>query len=145
METLSSAARKEPLRTRTVQEQHQQEHATERRDLRMCVGDECFVAGATVREVGGTVGGRIQREVQRVDRSETGCDPDDQEREHQAHTEHGDEDADGEEDLLPELAHPLQHGRIDDRVVERERHLEDAEDDAEEQCLGAAVEEGDHQ
>ncbi len=128
-----------------VQEEHQQEHAAECRDLRMRVGDQGLVAGIPVREVCGSVRRRVQREVECRDGAEPGRDPHDREREHQTHTEDGDEDADGEEDPLPELAHPAQHGRVDDRIVERQRNLEDAEDHAEEQSLRAAVEERHHE
>ena len=48
--------------------------------------------------------------------------------EDQTHTEHGDEHTDREEDFLPELAHPAQHGGVDDRVVEGRADLENAED-----------------
>ena len=90
-----------------AQEQHQQEHAAERGDLRVRVGEQRFVAGAAVGEVRGVVGRRVQRQVERLDRGEAGGDPHDDQREDQAHAEHGDDDADGEEDLLPELAHPF--------------------------------------
>ena len=49
-------------------------------------------------------------------------------REDQPHAEDGDQDADGQEDLLPEAAHPPQDGGVDDRVVEGQRDLEDRQD-----------------
>ena len=49
-------------------------------------------------------------------------------REEQPHAEDGDDDAEGQEEPLPPRVHPAQHGRIDDRVVERQRDLEDGQD-----------------
>ena len=71
--------------------------------------------------------------------------PDDQQREDQPHAEHGDRDADGQEDLLPERAHPHQHGGVDDRVVEGQRHLEHGEDRDHGKPGRAAVEEAERE
>ena len=80
---------------------------------------------------------RVQCQANRLDRTQPriGRRPHDQQREHQAHTEDGDHDADGEEHPPPEQAHPAQDRRVDDRVVERQRDLQDAEDQHQEHGL----------
>jgi hypothetical protein len=128
-----------PALEEPVQEEHEQEHAAERGDLRVGLVEQ---VGVRRRIVGRAL---LQRQGQRLHRVQPGRHRHDDQREHQAHPEHRDQDADGQEDPLPEGAHPVQHGGVDHRVVERQRDLEDAQDRAEDETLHAGVEEGDHQ
>ncbi|MPL94347.1 hypothetical protein SDC9_40500 [bioreactor metagenome] len=95
------------------QRHHHQEGATEGRDRDMGRADDAGVFG-------GARGG----EVERLERADAGGDHHDQQREQDAHAEDGDEDAPGQEAVLPGGAHVLQPVRVDDRVVEGERNLE---------------------
>lgn len=87
-----------PVLEDEVEEDHQQEHATERGDRRVRVGDQLLI---TV-----LVG---EREIDRVPRIQFRGDGDDHDGEDQPHAEDGDQHADGEEDLLPEGVHLLQY------------------------------------
>ena len=116
------------LREGEAEEQHHQECTAERRDLRMCVGDQRLISRAPV-------GRRVERQVEGFDRSETSGHPDDRQREEYTHAKHGNENTHREEDLLPELAHLLEDRGIDDRVVKRQRNLQDTENDAKRQSL----------
>jgi hypothetical protein len=69
-----------------------------------------------------------EREVDGLDRPELGAEGDDHDGEDQPHAEHGDQDADREEDFLPEGTHLLQDSGVDHRVVEGQRDLEDGQD-----------------
>ena len=122
-----------------VQEQHPEERAAEGVDLRAGLGHDVAVGAGLVRVT------LLECEHERLPHPDLRSEADDEKREDEAHAEHGDEDADGEEDLLPEPAHLAQHGGVDHRVVERERHLEDAEEDAQDQSIPTAVDPGSHQ
>src|SRR3546814_3643796 len=60
----------------------------------------------------------------RIDRPDTRSDHDDQQRKDDAHAEYGDQDAPGEEPLLPDGRHVLEFVGIDDGIVEGERDFE---------------------
>ena len=113
-----------------VQEHHQQEHAAEGRDRGVgrleVLGVELLVVEGLVDHV--------------RDRQPRGR-RDDHDREHEPHPEDRDQDAPGQEDLLPARAHPLEDVRVDDRVVERDRDLEDREEQDDQPDLGAPQDE----
>ncbi|MNT24409.1 hypothetical protein D3C72_1598780 [compost metagenome] len=52
----------------------------------------------------------------------------DDQRKQQTHAEDGDDDADAQEQALPELVPVLQHRGVDHRVVERQRDFHHAQD-----------------
>lgn len=106
-----------PVLEDEVEEDHQQEHAAEGGDRRVGVGHQLLVLVLVV-----------EREPYRFDRTDLGADGDDHDREDQAHAEDRDQDADGEEDLLPEGIHLLQDPGVDHGVVEGNRYLEDGQD-----------------
>lgn len=112
-----------------VEEDHQQEHATEGGDGRVSVRDQLLVHVL--------VG---HGEIDGLDGPDLGTDRHDDHGEDQAHAEHGDEDTDGEEDLLPEGIHLLQDSGVDHRVVEGQRDLEDGEDRHDPKCGPSPVE-----
>ena len=62
-----------------------------------------------------------------VDQAKPGGGGDDHQRKQQAHAEHRHQDADGEEQFAPERVPMAQHGGVDHRVVERQRHFQHAE------------------
>ena len=66
------------------------------------------------------------KESERCDckRRERDCSRDDEYRQHHARQYHCDEYPPGEEALLPERAHVLEHARIHHGIIERERYLE---------------------
>lgn len=112
-----------------VEEDHQQEHATEGGDRGMRVRDQLLV----------TVG-LVEREVHRLDGTELRADRDDDDGEDQPHAEDGDQHTDREEDLLPEGIHLLQDSGVDHRVVEGQRDLEDGKDRDDPECCPSVVE-----
>nr|WP_275423928.1 hypothetical protein [Virgisporangium aurantiacum] len=81
----------------------------------------------------------VDRQVERVGRADTGGDGHQEQWEDQTHPQHGDHDADGEEQGLPALRHPAQDRRVHHRVVEGERDLQDRQDDHEHDDRPAAV------
>ena len=99
-----------------VQEDQQQEHAAERRHFRV-----------VIRQVHRVLLRILQGHVPHVHQAQIGRHSDDHEREQQAHTEHGDDDADAQEQLFPELVPRFQYGGVDHRVVERQRDFHDRE------------------
>jgi hypothetical protein len=86
---------------------------------------------------------RVGRHVPDVEQAQAGRDRDDQQREQQAHAEHGDQDADRQEQLAPEFVPVAQHRGVDDRVVEGQRHFQHAQHGRDpqrlQQAAGAAV------
>jgi hypothetical protein len=115
-----------------VEEDQQQEGAAEGRHLGVLGGQ---LARVLVR--------RVDRHVPDVDQAQPGRDRHDQQREHQAHAEHGHQDADRQEQLAPEFVPVAQDGRVDHRVVEGQRHFKHAQHRRDPQRLhqaaGAAV------
>src|SRR5881392_3541219 len=99
-----------------VKENEQQESAAEGRHFGMVGGQMARVLGRGV-----------ERHVPDIDQAEAGGGGDDYQREQQAHAEHGHQDPDREEQLTPERVPGAQNGGVDDRVVERERHFQDAQ------------------
>jgi hypothetical protein len=69
----------------------------------------------------------LERHVPDVDQAQAGGQGHDQQREQQAHAEHGDDDADGQEQFLPERVPVAQDGGIDHRVIEGQRHFKHAQ------------------
>ncbi len=98
--------------------EHNQEGAAERVDDR---GGLREFVGVQVRVV--------QRQVDDLGETEVGRELDDEDRQREADQEYGDEDADGHERELPARAEPLEQLAVHNRVVERERHLQDRQDD----------------
>ena len=70
---------------------------------------------------------------ERVDRADAGGDDDDQQREDDAHAEDGDDDAPGQEPVLPDRRHVLELVGIHDGIVEGERNLQHRENGADEE------------
>ncbi len=70
----------------------------------------------------------VQREVEDLERAQMSGDGDDDDREQQAHPEDRDQNADSQEDLLPEIVHPAQDRRVDHSIVEGQAYLEYSED-----------------
>ena len=68
-------------------------------------------------------------EADRLDRIDHRGDGDDRQREDDAHAEHGDGDAPGQEAPPPFRVHVPEHGGVDDGIVERQRDFEHAEDE----------------
>jgi hypothetical protein len=90
---------------------HRQERAAERRhrDVR-------------ARQVAGVLVGVRRGEDERGDRADVRDDRHDDQRKHDPHAEDGDRDAPRDEAPAPDRIHALEHGRVHDGVVERERH-----------------------
>ncbi len=122
-----------------VQEQHEQEQGAEGGDLRVRLGQD---VGVAARRVLITL---LQGQLHGFDRAEVGAHTDDHQRQDQPHAEHGDQDAHGEEHLLPERVHALQDLGVDHGVVEGQRHLEDTEDQTQAERFPASVEESHEQ
>ena len=112
-----------PVLEQPVQDQHEEEHPTERSDARVRMVQQVRVGARLVDAAAG------ECLVDRLHRSETSREHDHEQREDQPHAEDGDDDADRQEDLLPPGGHALQHLGVHDGVVKRQRHLEHAQDE----------------
>nr|GEU28090.1 hypothetical protein [Tanacetum cinerariifolium] len=101
-----------------VQEHQQQEHAAEGRHFRVVIGQVHRIRFRVV-----------QRQRPYIHDADVGRHGHDDQREQQAHTEHGDDDADAKKQLLPERVPVLQHRGVHYRVIERQRHFHRRQND----------------
>ena len=122
-----------------VQEEHQEEHSAEGSDLRVGLVQQVSVGS------GGVGVALFQGQADGLNRVQLGGGSHNQQGEDDAHPEDGDDDAHAEEHLLPERVHALQDPRVDHRVVETEADFKNAQNDAKNQRLGAAVKKSHHQ
>ena len=83
----------------------------------------------------------LQSEFDCLHRIEAGSHSDDQQWEQNAHAKHGDHDSHGKEHLLPERAHAFKDAGINHRIIEAEADLENAKDQAQDECCRTAIDE----
>ena len=106
------------LLEKIVEEDEQQVDPTEHRDVRVC-----FV------QLLGVAAGVVERQRDHVAELDLRREGDDSDREDEAHTKYRDRQTDPQERPLPARAHPFEHLGVNHGVVERERDLQDQQNE----------------